>query len=128
MTQRVSVALLAVLLLSACAATSTGEPRPQRDLITADEIEAVNASNLYEVVERLRPRWLDIRARRSFNDVTELVVFQGQTYLGGPEILREFGKDAAYAIRYLDGSTASATLPGMGTRQVEGAIVINPRR
>lgn len=127
MLKRVSVMLAVGLVFSACASAPSSGTSRRANLITAEEIESVNASNLYEVVERLRPRWLDIRARRSFNSVTQLVVFQGQTYLGGPDMLRQFGKDAAQSIRYLDGATASATLPGMGTRQLEGAIVIEAR-
>ena len=127
MIQRVSLLLVSVLLFSACASTPSSGTSRRSDLITAEEIESVNASNLYQVVERLRPRWLEIRARRSFNSITQIVVFQGQTYLGGPDMLKQFGKDAAQSLRYLDGATASATLPGMGTRQLEGAIVIRPR-
>lgn len=127
MIQRVSMTLAALLFLSACSTTPSEGTRRNYNVITAEEIEAVNASNLFQVVERLRPRWLDVRAQRSFNATTQLVVFQGQTYLGGVDMLRQFGKDVATEIRYLDGATASATLPGMGTRQLEGAIVINPR-
>jgi hypothetical protein len=126
--KRVSLALAAVLLLGGCASSGEGAPRGQYDVITAEEIEAANVSNLYELVERLRPRWLDVRARQSFSVNTAIVVYQGQSLLGGVDMLRQLGKDAAVRLRYLDGPTASATLPGLGTRQVEAAIVLNPVR
>ncbi len=125
---RFSLALVALLVLTGCASTgSSSEPRARYDVITAEEIEGANASNLYELVERLRPRWLDVRSRQSFSTTPAIVVYQGQTYLGGVEMLRQLGTDMAYRLQYLDGPTASATLPGIGTRQVESAIVINPR-
>ena len=127
MFKRLTLIAIGVLLISACASAGSSGPRRQSDLITAEEIQAANVSNLYQVVERLRPRWLDSRARQSFNSPQEIVVYQGQTFLGGVEMLREFGPDSAFAIRYLDGPTASATLPGIGMRQVEAAIVINPQ-
>lgn len=128
MTKRLLLAALALLLLSACATGPTSRTGRQHDLITAAEIEAANVSNLYQLVERLRPRWLDVRSRQSFTAQTAIVVYQGQTLLGGVEMLRQLGKDGARQLRYLDGPTASATLPGLGSRQVEAAIIVNPTR
>lgn len=122
-----SLSVVAVLLLSACASAPSDGPRRQYDLLTTEEIEAANVSNLYQLVERLRPRWLDTRGQQSFSTPTAVVVFHGQSYLGGVEMLREMGKREARVIRYLDGPTAQATLPGLGSRQVEAAIVVNPR-
>lgn len=121
-----SLGVVAVLLLSACASAPSDGPRRQFDLITTEEIEAANVSNLYQLVERLRPRWLDTRAPQSFTTPTGIVVYHGQAYLGGVDMLRDMGKREARVLRYLDGPTAQATLPGLGSRQVEGAIVVNP--
>ena len=49
------------------------------------------APDLYELVHRLRPRWLDLRSPQSFESSTEIVVFEGQSYRGGVEVLRQFG-------------------------------------
>lgn len=123
--------LLLVTTLSAalgCATSASTEgARSNSNIITAEEIEAAQVSNLYDLVQRLRPRWLDVRSQRSFSATTEIVVYQGQTFLGGLEVLRELDKHAAHTLQYLDSIRASATLPGLGHRQVEGAIVINPR-
>lgn len=126
MLQRNGLVLIGLLAASACASAGGGDPRPRQDVITAEEIEETRVSNLYELVQRLRPRWLDVRSNQSFTSDTQIVVYQGQSYLGGVEMLRQFGKESAYRLIYLDGPTASATLPGLGTRQVEAAIVINP--
>ena len=116
----------ASLLLVAVAgcASSGGGTRTDLDRLTESEIESVDVSTLFDVVQRLRPRWLDVRAT-SFEGSTDIVVFQGQAYLGGVEVLRTLSPDAARWMEYLDGPQASATLPGMGSRRVEGAIVIH---
>lgn len=126
MVKRVSVFLVLVLLVSACASSPGGNTRGRSDVITAQEMETVNVTNLYDLIQRLRPRWLDVRSRQSFNSVTSIVVYQGQSFLGGVDQLRQMGVELAYRIKYLDGATASATLPGIGTRQVEAAIIVNP--
>ena len=57
------------------------------------------------------------------------------SHLGGiPQIFvrkkaKEYGTtklaEGVYEIRYLDGATAKATLPGLGDRHVQGAIVVH---
>lgn len=120
-----AVSLLTVLLLlSACAAAGTGEQRTRQDLITREEIESIDVSNLYDVVQRLRPRWLNVRSSQSFGLGTDVVVYQGQALLGTADVLRQLGPREAHSLRYLDGATATASLPGLGSRHVAGAIVI----
>jgi hypothetical protein len=122
---------LTVLLLTvagtACApaATSSGRNATQ---MTREEIMAVGVANLYDVIQRERPRWLQSRGQRSFGQAalnTEIVVFQNQTMLGGVNVLREIAPDVAMRLRYLDGATAMASLSGLGSRHVEGAIIID---
>jgi hypothetical protein len=118
--------LLAAITLAGCA-SGAGYERSRSDpnFITPEEIAASNASNLYELVNRLRPRWMQVRAARTFDmQEGEIVVYQGQTYLGHLDALRQMNIDAAYALRYLDGATASASLPGLVGRRVEAAIII----
>jgi hypothetical protein len=94
-------------------------------VLTRAELQEAGVRNAYEAVERLRPRWLWVRSgMRSFELDTEVVVFQEQLLLGNQEALQRIGIDGIYEIRYLDGATAKATLPGLGNRHVQGAIVI----
>lgn len=118
------ILLLLSLVGAGCATAGSGDGRVRQDLITQAEIEEVGFSNLYEVVQRLRPRWLSTRGQQSFNAEPEVVVFQGQVLLGGVETLRQLSPDMARSLRYLDGATASASLPGLASRLVRGAIVI----
>ena len=121
------VALMFALIAGACASTGGATAvRSNPDLLTREEIMGAESSNLYQVVERLRPRWLRPRANQSFSQLsTDIVVFQGQTMLGTPEVLRQLTPSVAARIRFLDGATAAASLPGLGSRHVGGAIVID---
>ena len=123
------VGVFAVVLLAGCASSGGGpDSGGDANLITRAEIEATNVPDLYDVVQRLRPRWFTVRGSRSFGLETSIVVYQGQTFLGDINVLRDLGRDAADQLRYLDGARASATLPGLGGRHVEGAIIIESRQ
>jgi len=123
----VLVTLVAAGTLWGCASTksTTGQ---NSDLLTREEIMSTGATNLFDVVNRLRPRWLQIRTVSSFNLSDEIVVFQNDMNLGGPEALRQLQPELAYEIRWMDGIRASSTLPGlMSGRHIQGAIIISTR-
>jgi hypothetical protein len=123
-----ALAIILSLAVSSCAPVEGTGDRSSANVITAEEIAASDARNLYELVERLRPRWLVARGgSRSFGNETGVLVYQGQTRLGGAEVLRQFRPDSARRLEYLDGTTAAATLPGIGSGHVAGAIVIHSR-
>jgi len=128
MTRRQILLLLSGVLVTAGACASSGASSRRggsdRNTLTQEEIATVRVANAYEAVERLRPRWLQIRAPKSLQDPTEVVVFLNNSYLGGPDVLRQFASTSITRLRYLDGSTASATLNGLGGRSVEGAIIV----
>lgn len=133
MTKQWPAVLTAALLLavvSACATTSSDGPRRSSNVITAEEIaELTTVSTLYDVVHQLRPRWLTVRGGRSIGGgiQTSILVYQDQTYLGGPDVLRQIGLDLVRSIEFLDGPRAAAELPGLGSRHVDGAIVLRTR-
>lgn len=128
--QRRSACVLMLLLLvcTACVTGGRADGRGvRRDLrvLSLDEMRASGATTLYDAVERLRPNWLNVRApARSLGLETGVVVYQGNNLLGDPGILRQYHLDGVLELRYLDGPTASSTLPGLGSRHVAGAIVI----
>ncbi len=126
---RKSALLLAAVLALATAAcaSAAGGKGSRQDLLTREQIMSVDAQNLYQVVARLRPRWLNVRSEQSFGLQTQVVVYQGQTYVGEAQTLDQFSPDMAYQLRYVDGTTASSTLPGLGSRHVAGAIIIDTR-
>jgi hypothetical protein len=101
------------------------EPRRRRDVITKEEMVESGATNLYEVVQRTRPSWLRGGNPSNFGGGGGgYVVYQNTTQLGGLEALRQLSPGYAESLRFLDGSTASNTLPGLGSQRVAGAIVV----
>jgi hypothetical protein len=129
--QGFAFALMSTALLSGCATTKSASGSGNPELLTRDEIMGVEGvNNLYEVIQRLRPRWLTVRAEnRSLGGMTtEIAVYQGQTYLGDTETLRQLTPGFAYEIKWMNGTQAMDALPGLGSgRHVAGAIIITTR-
>lgn len=121
--------VLAAVLVSACAISSAEEQTgTDFNRITEEELRETRAVNLYELVERERPRWLISRGARSFHLETEIVVAVDRRYYGGVDALRQFKPEEVHEMVYLDGPTATATINGLGSRHVEGAIALEMRR
>jgi len=121
------VALASVL---GCASTQSDSdrntPTPYASVISREELREAGVRNVYEAVQRLRPRWLVARGgMRSFSIEAEVVAFEGTLLLGTADALRRIGVDGVYQVRYLDGPTAQATLPGIKDRHVAAAIVVD---
>jgi type IV pilus biogenesis protein CpaD/CtpE len=124
----VLVALLTGLLAGCASTGGTSAEGRRSDLLTRDEIMGAEVTNLYDVIDRLRPRWLIVRGTRSFNMETVIVVFQNDMHLGTTEALKQMTPELAYEIEYMDGARASATLPGITSGQhVEAAIIVRTR-
>lgn len=122
--------VLSVVLLGGCATTrnagSSGDPY----LLTREEIMSVQGvTNLYDVVQRLRPRWLSVRANdRSFGMTTQIAIFQNQTYLGDVDTLRQLQPGMAFELKYMNGTTAQNSLPGISPGiHLAGAIILSTR-
>ncbi|HUF70348.1 MAG TPA: hypothetical protein VMM79_16995 [Longimicrobiales bacterium] len=85
--RRAFVALVPMALVSAagCASAGSGSGSgADRNELTREEIAEIQVANLYDAVDRLRPRWLLIRSQRSMTGPTEIVVFMNRSLLGGP--------------------------------------------
>jgi hypothetical protein len=125
-TRSLAPALVALsMLFAACATAGSDGQRTNYSVITNEELSALTtATTLYDAVNQLRPRWLNVRAARNVGGAGEIVVYQDQSFLGSPDVLRQFSLEAAYSLRYLDSATASASLPGLGGRHVAGAIIL----
>jgi hypothetical protein len=121
---RIAGAFLITAVLAACASAGGERTRSDSSVLTREDMADVQVANLYDAVERLRPRWLQIRTQLSLTSQTEIVVFMDRNFLGGPEMLRQFSPNDVVRLRYMDGTTASATLPGMANRSIEAAIII----
>jgi hypothetical protein len=123
-----TVIILLAIFLYGCASSGSGGDRERRDrnLISETEIESVNATNMYDVIDRLRPGWLRARAPvRSLVGETDIVVFQDHVQLGSLDVLRQISPNMIKSAQFLDASTAQSTLPGISRGQhIAGAIVL----
>jgi hypothetical protein len=124
---RAVVAAFLALVAASCASTgeSSGGERRNTNELLPDEIRAAPVSNLYEAVEQLRPRWLQIRSVRSLSGGGgEIGVFVNRTHVGGPEVLRSMSVDGVARLRYLDGPAASAQFRSAGGDGFPGGIIV----
>lgn len=122
--------MVALASLLGCASTQSDSdrntPAPYASVISREELREAGVRNVYEAVQRLRPRWLVARGgMRSFSIEAEVVAFEGTLLLGTADALRRIGTDGVYQVRYIDGPTAQATLPGIKDRHVAAAIVVD---
>lgn len=134
------IALGTSLTLAGCAAkgtprdASTSDRDPDR--ITATEIAATPVSNAHDLVNRLRPRWLQAGAGRtaSISDgrqgtITQpqVVVYLDDTYLGGIGALRSLTINGFKSVRFYDAARAATVLRNPPQGAIGGAIVISTR-
>jgi hypothetical protein len=123
----VAPVMLLALLVGTVACASSGEGSSGRDLnvLLPEEIQEAPVSNLYDAVNQLRPRWLQVRSVTSLGGgAADIAVFQGTSYIGNSEALRSMGLDGVARLRYLDGPLAQAQLRAPQGVQMPGAIVV----
>lgn len=130
--------VMAITFLTLAACASTGGPANSsgdRNIITADDVASVpQATNAYDVINRLRPFWLTQNGPRSLsngggNQVADVgsvgtVVFIDGVKAGDLEQLKSINASAITQIRFLDASEATAI---HGTGFMYGAIEVTTR-
>lgn len=112
-----------LVVLTGCASSGGSAGGGDRNLITRGQIVELEVTTAYEAIERLRPRWLRAPLQRSHNRPTQVVVLVDNLQLDGIASLRDVDASNIASIRWLD-SAQAGQLPGLGSRHVEGAIVI----
>lgn len=125
-----AVPILAFSLLVAGCATSTGGDPAGYDMnrITKEEILEANAANLWEVVNRLRPRWLQVINDAGFGGGAEVLVYRDNVQLNGVDDLRRMNPEIATELRWLNEMEASGRFSrAMASGRIAGAIVISTR-
>lgn len=125
-----TLTLVTTAFLTGCSARSAGSSVGNPNLISEEEIRTHIQSGVRdarELIQRIRPRWLQTRGDRSLNLQTSILVYHNQQPIGGPDSLRDFQLSNVRSIRYLD-SAAAGSLPGATGLHVEAAIVISTAR
>lgn len=125
--------LLMAVLAGACTPQrpATGE-FASREMILADQIASARATNAYEVVERLRPRWMRPRGTTQLPpqgggpqfQENQVQVYLDDQRLGTVESLRAVEIAAVQYIRHYSATEASAR---WGFNHAAGAIYVSTR-
>ncbi|MDP9200346.1 MAG: TonB-dependent receptor plug domain-containing protein [Gemmatimonadota bacterium] len=133
------VALVVISGTLGCSSSSgatpktSATPKADPDLISTAEIDSQSFRDAYDVVQRLRPTWFTRKsgsssARRMGVSGSGLVVYLDNARMGGVDALRQLNTSAIESLRFMDAATATATLPGLGSSVIAGAIVVRTRR
>jgi hypothetical protein len=114
----------ALLLIASCGPAGTGGSGIDANLLTREEIGEQGPSNAYNVIQALRPNWLQKRGQASFTQEGEIQVYLDGTGIGGIETLRGIHTDNVESIRFLD---ARQAMYRFGVGHEHGAILVATR-
>jgi hypothetical protein len=129
-------AVLTALSTAAIGCASSGGSAPAAkvaesspDRITSVEIAATTgAQTAYDLVRRLRPRWLQAGATGSIGGGRAtsqvLLVYLDGNRLGTAEALRTLSASGIKSMQYYDAVRAATVLREVGSDPITGAIVI----
>jgi hypothetical protein len=102
------------------------------DYVTMTEITATPVSNAYDLVNRLRPRWLQAGRPSSIGGGTVrnqvILVYLDGARLGTVDALRSLSIGGFRSMQYYDAIRAATVLRDPGTDPIAGAIVITTSR
>lgn len=114
----------AVVLYGCTTAAPASSPGYARHVVTAGEISNSTATNAFDLIRRLRPRWLKPRGQVSLGRQVSVVVYVNGRPAGGTGILADISIESVRELRYLTGSEATQRF---GTDHGEGAILVTLR-
>ena len=126
----VPLAILVISIGCASSAGSASNPKTRMsspDYVTSIEIQATPASNAYELISRLRPRWLQTTATGSLSGGGRsqvIAVYVDGVRVGAKEGLRSIPASSIKTMQYYDAGRAATILRGVGSEPIAGAIVI----
>jgi hypothetical protein len=115
-----------MLVLAGCATLGSegreGRPGNLNEL-TREEIRSTQHNNLFDVVQALRPTWLQQRGQISVSDPTagQVRIYLNDVQMGGAAQLQHINVLDVTSIRYLDAAQASARF---GIRQRGGGAIL----
>jgi len=123
--RRVVVALGLIVALAACASaggTSTGTPRSSSTRLVAADFDNDVGLDVFMIVQRYRPRWLQVRGATTAQGPAQIaVIIDGTRQQGSVELLRSIRGSEVDEIRYLNARDATTRY---GTDMTGGAIEV----
>lgn len=114
---------LPILLIACSSGPRTRNSARQQRLITTEEIDAIRYSSAFEVVQALRPQWLQTRGATTLGRES-VKVYLDDSLLGEPQSLRQITARSIASIRFMDGNEATTR---WGLDHGQGAIVVSTR-
>lgn len=123
------ILFMVVAFATACATgpgPSAGATRSNPDVITEQELARYPSVSVRQAIERLRPRFLRTRGPTSLTNpaADRIVVYHGDTRMGGLEFLDQIMTGDIVEVRYLSAPDATQRY---GTGHTAGAIILKPR-
>jgi len=116
MRTRLAFVLLLAIVAGACATSSggSGEPRRDRNRLTAEDLVPVEGFTAWDAVQRLRPMWLRPGGiRNSANPAGHYpAVFVDQSPFGDLDALNRFRVANIEEIRYMNATDATIRYGG----------------
>ena len=118
------------LALGAIASCSRGSqpdvrPGPNASVITRDEMEQAQYASLYDVVQSLRGRWLQVRGPNTLlGRPGEVQVFLDDMRMGNVDALRSIKTDNVVSISFVDPVAAGQR---WGGKYAQGTIIVSTR-
>lgn len=113
------ILILTVLLASSCAPAMRApdnegeEPRSSSTRLIRVDLMESGETNLLDAIDRLRPRWLQVRSRTSVQGAIPIVVYRDNARIGGIEVLRSMRIEGIQEVRFVN-ATDATTRWGMG--------------
>src|SRR5436853_88395 len=106
--RRIVTVLALAVSAAGCTYRPAGSGNVNTSVITRDEIEQSRATNAYDVISRLRGRYLNSRGMNSIHldPQTYPIVFLNDQEYGSLGVLRNVSSDGIEQIRYYTGPEA----------------------
>jgi hypothetical protein len=119
-----AVAMAATLAATGRATGSPGQPRPDPDRITFEELDEYGGPDVLSAIQSLRPQWLRTRYQNTFGalPIAVFVDDMAQTEPAGT-VLRRIPLGVVREIRYVAPAEAAGRYGGLAG----GAILIHRR-
>ena len=126
------ILLTGLALTTACASNTPSTASTVRqaspDYITSVEVNATPATNAWDLVSRLRPRWFQAQQRMGSISggarTQEIAVYLDGTRMGSLEALKSINSSGIKSLQYYDATRAATVLRDPGSQPIAGAIVI----
>jgi hypothetical protein len=127
MINRTAVVVTCALVIGACTSTAQRVARGDRNVITIEQIEEVENTSAYNIVQRLRPHFLQRRGQTSITnpDSAYPVVYVDDMMRGGVSELRQIPGTIVARIEYITPADATTR---WGTGHPAGVIAVYTRR